>query len=35
MLTKFPLAWAQDKSRIWTLLLTLLFFTSLYLGFAL
>jgi hypothetical protein len=35
MLHKFPLAWAQEKSQILGLLLTLLFFTALYLGFIL
>ena len=32
---KFMPVWAQDKSQIVGLLLTLLFFTSLYLGFVL
>ena len=35
MLSKFSPVWAQDKSQVLGLLLTLLFFTSLYLGFAL
>jgi hypothetical protein len=34
MLNKFSLVWAQDKAQILALLLTLLFFISLYLGFA-
>jgi hypothetical protein len=32
---KFMPVWAQDKSQLVGLLLTLLFFTSLYLGFVL
>lgn len=35
MLNKFTPAWAQDKAQILGLLLTLLFFTSFYLGFVL
>ena len=34
MVNKFSLVWAQDKSQILALLLTFLFFASLYLGFA-
>ncbi len=35
MLQKFSPIWMQDKSQTIALLLTLLFFTSLYLGFVL
>ena len=35
MFNKFSPAWAQDKSQVLGLVLTLLFFTSLYLGFTL
>jgi hypothetical protein len=35
MLDKFTPVWAQDKAQVLGLLLTLLFFTSLYHGFVL